>query len=74
MAKLVCARCGYVPEWTMNDWGRDPETHGHGPDPICVALVDDWRFPALPNGEKPQRICQGTLVPQPGSSRKADNA
>jgi hypothetical protein len=76
MSKLVCARCGYEPDWEPKDWGREPETHGHGPDPVCTNLINDDRFPKLPNGEQPQRICQGVLVPlqvaRAAASRKGD--
>jgi len=76
MAKLVCARCGYEPEWEPKDWGRAGETHGYGPDPVCTKLIDDVRFPPLANGEQPQRVCQGVLVPihtaRGAATRKAD--
>jgi hypothetical protein len=75
MAKLVCAACGYRPEWDRKDWGRHPDTHGHGPDPVCTELVDDPRFPRLPNGEQPMMSCHGTLVPiqvAAAAARKGD--
>lgn len=70
--KLVCAACGYAPEWTRADWGRHPETHGHGPDPICTNLVEDHRF-RMENGDPCFMRCGGTLVPAGAvGARKGD--
>jgi hypothetical protein len=70
---LVCAACGYEPEWTRDDWGRHPETHGVGPDPVCSALVEDTRF-TMPDGTHPGMICRGTLVPRPSKGGKRETA
>jgi hypothetical protein len=75
MSKLVCASCGYRPEWGIEDWGRDPETHGIGPDPVCPALVVDHRFPVppgTPESHVPKMTCRGVLVPIQAAARKGE--
>jgi hypothetical protein len=72
--KLVCARCGYTPEWDIQDWGRHPETHGVGPDPVCPNLIIDSRFPVAegtPKSHVPMQLCRGTLVPVQASRKGA---
>ena len=70
-SKLVCVHCGTEHEWTREEWGRHPATHGHGPEPVCTELVPDHRFPLLPNGEQPMMSCHGPVIPARGKRETA---
>lgn len=58
-AAVKCVNCGAeYPGDFFKDWGTAaaPETIGYGPDPKCVALVDDPRHVAS------QMVCGGQLA------------
>lgn len=69
-----CQSCGALwPDEHVRDWGTTEESDGYGPEPRCVALVENARAPRAEvreggrsNGrviaeEVPMQVCGGRL-------------
>ena len=56
---MQCHKCGTKHQFEVKDWGRAPQTHGLGPEPICPQLVIDPRF--INDPLKPLCNCGGQL-------------
>ncbi len=59
---MKCRKCLKVHQFDVKDWGREPATHGLGPEPVCPQLIVDPRFPNDPL--HPLCICGGALETQ----------